>query len=293
MSSHPRLDVHQAITDSIISAIEAGTDGPSMPWHRSGASGLIPTNAATSKAYNGINILALWAACEVRGYTRSLWGTYKQWQSLDAQVRKGERACLVVFYKEFEVEPQADDDDGHRAVARASWVFNAAQVDGYTLPAEPAKAGPIERLATADAFVASTRANIQIGGDSAFYRRSTDHIQMPDEHRFFGPEQIRTENWYCVLGHELTHWAGADKRLNRTFGIRFGDDAYCMEELTAELGSAFLMAQLGITPQLREDHAHYIGHWLRVLKADKRAVFAAAAKASEAVRYLTSLQQEG
>ena len=110
---------------------------------------------------------------------------------------------------------------------------------------------------------------------------------MPDERLFRESDsEQRTQDWYSVLTHELGHFSGHEKRLNRQFGKRFADDAYCMEELCAELCSAFLCAELGITVQPRADHAHYIGHWLRVMTADKRAVFSAAAAASAAARYL-------
>lgn len=289
MTQRSPLDVHQSVTDHIIAAIEAGAGPASLPWHRTGASSIMPRNAATGQSYNGINVVALWATAQIRAYPLSVWGTYRQWQGLDAQVRKGEKAALVVFYKEFEVDPDPSDDadTGKRHVARASWVFNAAQVDGFTPPDAPAPLPPIARDARAEAFIAATGADIRVGGESAYYRPSTDHIQMPDEHLFRADGQQRSEDWYSVLTHELGHWSGAEKRLNRQFGKRFGDDAYAIEELVAELTSAFLCAELGITPQPRADHAHYIGHWLRVMKADKRAVFAASARASEAVRYLS------
>jgi len=129
-----KLDIHQIITDKIVALIEAGVDTFSLPWHRTGASSILPKNALTGNAYNGINVLSLWATAEEKAYPNSLWGTYKQFQSLDAQVRKGEKATLVVFYKEYDAEPdpQQIDDDGKRRVARASYVFNVAQVDGYT-----------------------------------------------------------------------------------------------------------------------------------------------------------------
>ena len=62
-----------------------------------------------------------------------------------------------------------------------------------------------------------------------------------------------------------------------------------MEELVAELGAAFLSADLGLTPEPREDHAAYIGHWLNVLKNDKRAIFTAASYAQRAADFLSNL----
>jgi antirestriction protein ArdC len=203
-------------------------------------------------------------------------------------VRRGERGSCVIFYKQYEVEPnQSDaDDDGKRRVARASFVFNVAQVDGFELPGL-LDLPPIERIARADALIAQTRAEILHGGEQAFYSRKYDCIQMPDDRLFTASDAgKRSEDYYAVLFHELTHWSGAEHRLGRELGKRFGDHAYAMEELIAELGSAFLCGSLSITPQPRPDHAGYIAHWLEVMKADKRAIFTAAAKASEAVSFL-------
>ncbi|MCB2052358.1 MAG: DUF1738 domain-containing protein, partial [Novosphingobium sp.] len=278
-----RIDVHQAITDKIVAMIEAGTDEVRLPWLRTGMSSILPRNAASGEHYNGINILSLWAACEERDYATSLWGTYRQWQSLDAQVRKGEKASLVVFYKQLEVDPDPEDDadNGLRHFARASWVFNIDQVDGYQATPQLDPLPPIMRDAQAEAFIAATGAAIRAGGERAYYDGLFDRIQMPDEQLFRADDAVtRSQDWYAVLTHELAHWSGAKARLDRQFGKRFGDDAYAMEELVAELSSAFLCAELGLTPVLRPDHAPYIKHWLEVMKGDKRAIFTAAAKAS-------------
>lgn len=291
MSEKKAFDVYQAVTDRIVAAIEGGANNPSLPWHRSGLSTLLPKNALTGKAYNGINVVSLWCEAQLREFPYAVWGTYKQWHEIGAQVRKGERSSLVIFYKEYEVQADGDraDDDGKRRVAKASFVFNAAQVDGFKAAEEPAALPPVEREARAEALIAATQAVIELGGESAYYRPSTDTIRMPDENRFRASDaSIRSQDWYSVLSHELGHWSGAKHRLAREFGKRFGDNAYCVEELTAELTSAMLCTELGITPTPRADHAHYIGHYLRLMKADKRAVFAAAAKAAEACTFIKS-----
>ena len=207
-------------------------------------------------------------------FSHSLWASYKQWQSLGAHVREGEKCSPIIFYKQFDVEPNPEDaaDDGSRRVARASRVFNVAQVDGFVIEALP-DLPPLERHARADAFIAATGADIRHGGEQAFYKPSTDHIQMPTEH-LFRREGRRSKDYYSILNHELTHWTSASNRLNRELGKHFGDDRYAAEELVAELGSAFLCAQLGISSVPRSDHAPYIAHWLKVLKADNRgAIF--------------------
>jgi antirestriction protein ArdC len=284
-----RKDIYSEITSQLIAAIEADPGKPELPWRKSSGPLFMPVNALTQNAYNGVNIVSLWVAAEVRGYSSPVWATYRQWQELGAQVRGGEKSSPVIFYKEFETDPDPDnaDDDGKRRVARASRVFNAAQVDGYAQPEEPWALGPVERLAAADRFVLATGARIEHGGESAFYRPSTDHIQMPSEGLFCGTATMtRSEGYYATLVHELTHWSGASSRLARDMGKRFGDHAYAAEELVAEIGAAFLCAELGITQEPRADHAQYLAQWLRLLKEDSRAIFAASAKAAEAASFL-------
>jgi antirestriction protein ArdC len=112
---------------------------------------------------------------------------------------------------------------------------------------------------------------------------------MTDEtHSIMGD---KVQLYYAVLSHEMTHWTRHETRLNRDFGRkRFGDAGYAMEELVAEVGAAFLCADLGITPQTREDHAAYIETWLTVLKDDKRPIFTAASHAQKAADHLHAYQ---
>ena len=282
------FDLHQHVTDQIIKAIEEGAGETKMPWQRLGIGNAVPANAHTSAEYRGVNILSLWASTILNDFPRSIWATFRQWKKLDCQVRKGEKGSCVIFYKEFEVDrdPGKPNDDGLRRVARASWVFNASQVEDYELPDIP-DMPPVERINRAENLVGATKADIHHGGDRAFYRPDQDFIQMPDDRLFNGStETKRSTDYYAILLHELTHWTSSSSRLDRQLGKRFGDEAYAMEELVAELGSAFLCAELGITRQPREDHASYIANWLQVLKDDKRAIFTAAARASEAASYI-------
>jgi len=294
MPATPTLrDIHAEVTASIIAAIEANPGTPQLPWLRSTQPLHLPRNVLTKNAYQGINILQLWATGIVRGYEHQLWASYRQWAQLGAQVRSGERGTPVAFYRQYEVEPKANDpdDDGNRRVLKTSTVFNIHQVTGYAAPASPPPlalpADPWAPLEPVEDFVATTGADIRHGGDQAYFHRTKDFIQMPERTSFIGTEtSTPLEAYYSVLFHELTHWTGASSRLNRTFGQRFGDQTYAAEELVAELGAAFVSAELGVTPAPRADHAQYLAHWLTLLKSDKRAIFVAAAKASEAVRYL-------
>ena len=255
-----------ACTPSFSAKACAGEFRP--PWHRSAGNSTRPVNVASKKHYRGLNVLSLWAAADDKGYAPGTWGTYRQWSEAGAQVRKGEKASYVVFYKEITIKTDEDGDDetDTRLFARATPVFAAEQVDGYAAPALPEPlANPVEPIERAEAFIAATGAIVHHGGSRAFYRRSTDDIHLPPREAFRGtPTSTAAEAYYSIKLHELTHWSGAESRCNRQFGKRFGDDAYAIEGLVAELGAAFLCADLEITDVPRADHAQYLDSWLKL-----------------------------
>ena len=284
--------VHQSIyrnvTDKIIAAIEAGADAFKMPWHTGDASTSMPVNAATDAAYRGINVLSLWVESLEKNYPSGYWASYMQWQDLGAQVRKGERGATIIFYKRLDGgDPeQSLETKGRPFVARASRVFNAAQVEGWTPPL-PLPMPEFEKNNQVEAFVAATGASVRHGFSMAKYRRDLDDIEMPSPGWFIGTNTSTPLQSYCaILLHELTHWSGASHRLDREFGHRFGDKAYAFEELVAELGAAFLCSMLGIANEPRPDHAAYVSSWLEVLGKDSQAIFTAANRAQLAVEYL-------
>ncbi len=310
-----KIDVHEAITQKIIAAIQAGAGTFEMPWHRPGVAFTIPKNASTDKAYRGSNILSLWIDADAKKFEHQVWATYKQYAELGAQVRKGEKGSIIVKYGEWvpKQKPGAvageqpkrqgeNDDDGKRLFAKAAWVFNIDQVDApdelreRLLPASSQRPDLTTQLAHVDAFIAATGAEFREGGQRAFYRHRDsrgegDFIQMPPRDLFTGTAtSTPTESFESTRLHELTHWAGAEHRLNRKFGERFGDKEYAFEELVAELSAAFLCAELAITNTPRADHAQYCASWLEVLKGDAKAIFTAASLATRAVAYLNELQ---
>lgn len=288
--SKERFDIHQHITNQIITMIEAGAGEFQLPWHRGSGCILRPTNIASKKAYRGVNIVALWAASEVSGFTSGVWGTYRQWTEAGANVRKGEKATYVVFYKEIDCTAEDGSDSSKRMFARATPVFAAEQVDGFAMEASDGVA--IEPIAAAENLVVASGAIISHGGSRAFYRPSTDSIQLPFRESFVGTKtSTPAESYYSTLLHELTHWTSHKSRCDRELGKRFGDDAYAMEELIAELGAAFLCAELGVALDPRPDHAQYLTSWLSVLKSDNRAIFTAASKASAASDFLLGLRE--
>lgn len=286
-----RFDIHQHVTNQIIAAIETGVGEFRLPWHRSAGNIMRPVNIASKHAYRGVNILTLWAAADACGYSSGTWGTYKQWSEAGAQVRKGEKAAYVVFYKEITVASEDSAEADTRLFARATPVFAAEQVEGYEAPVVEAVASVFSPIEVAESFVAKTGAIVHHGGNRAYYRPSTDSIQLPPRGAFIGSAtSTPAEAYVSTKLHELVHWTSAETRCNRQLGKRFGDEAYAMEELIAELGAAFLCADLSITDTPRPDHAQYLDSWLSVLKADKKAIFTAASKASQAAAFLASLQ---
>jgi antirestriction protein ArdC len=279
-------DVYRKVTDAIVNAIESGAGAYRMPWTVRQDRGYSPISVGSAKPYRGINTLVLWAQTQSKGYSSALWGTYQQWRELGGQVRKGEHGSPVVYWGTYEKQTAEDDEDGqsHRALfAKGYSVFNIEQVDGCKLPKrfEP-KLSHNERIAHAEAFFATVGMRVRDGGNRAFYRPDTpEAVYMPAFDQF--PDRV---DYYSVLAHETTHWTSHVSRCDRQLGKRFGDDAYAVEELIAELGSAYTMARLELELTPRADHAQYIGSWLKVLRSDKRAIFSAASKAQQAADFL-------
>jgi antirestriction protein ArdC len=296
-----KQSIHDRVTATILEQIDGSPGDPVMPWHQPAGSTLhIPKNATTDSAYRGLNILMLWIAADMKQYPKGLWASYKQWAGIGAQVRKGEKAAQVVFYRQFDVEPSAEDDKpapaeagGKRRVLRTSSVFNAAQVDNFETPLLQAPdLGPVRRSAEFDRFVAATGAKINHGGHRAFYSLVTDEITMPEETSFVGTATMdRDLGYMSVLAHELSHWCGAKHCLDRQLGNRFGSQAHAAEEVIAEMTAAFVCAELGLASEPRADHAQYIAHYLKLLRDDSRAIFSAAAAASNAAAYLFSFSK--
>lgn len=279
----PKTNIFDAITDKIIAVIEAGEAKGGITWNGQGAIAGLPRNLKTGAAYNGVNVLLLWAESQEKGYTSPYWLTYKQAVDMGGNVRKGEKGTQGIFFgsREIEEENEAGDTETRRAAfAKSFFVFNLDQCEGIETPAALPACEEWQAIEAAELLLKKSGATIIEGGTKAFYRPSTDTIQMPDRSRF-----ETAGNFYAVNLHELTHWTGHPTRCARDLKNRFGDEAYAMEELVAELGAAFLCAETGIFGKV-ENHASYIKSWLKVLKNDKRAIVTAASKASQAARFL-------
>ena len=288
----PRVDHHQKIVDVIISQLADGV----LPWHKPWrtADGVVSKPLRENGVpYQGINILTLWAASIEGGFMSPYWMTYRQAKEHGGQVRKGETATHVFFAKQLKPRPNESEDEEKTAskpthVRRAYAVFNTSQIDG--LPSKYDEMAPFVNPDERDEHCANWFARLDVdvrhGGDRACYNFLSDTIRMPSFEAFKS-----ANDYYAALGHEAVHSTGASHRLDRSFGSLggFGSRAYAREELVAELGSAFLCADLGISSSPREDHASYLATWLRLLKDEPRALFEAASLAQRAVEYLHGL----
>lgn len=275
----------ERITNRIITQLETGDHNTTIRplWHRNPTS-WFPTNATTGKPYGGVNVVILADTADEHDYDTALWATYKQWQSQDAQVRKGERGTRLIKWVTKKSEPDSantDADKQQRLLPVTFTVFNASQVDNWQPPITEFAHTPIER---AERWIANTGAAINHQGNRAYYRPSSDQITMPEPTQF--EDRI---DYYAVTCHELIHWTAHPTRLDRPSATRDTDE-YAFEELIAELGAAFTCARLGLSNEPRVDHADYLAYYIALLKTDPAILVKAASRAQRATEHLESLQ---
>lgn len=304
-----KRDNHQEVTDRIVTALEQGVTPWACPWDRTLG---LPRNGTTNRPYSGMNILLTWAA----GFGDPRWYTFdnamtlngwkveyekvgrrnvKRWvwdgdgdapgKSWDCGVRKGEKSTKILHYKRI---TKTDKDEAGEETTR-SWlnikvwsVFNHEQITWLKGQEPKLNSNPIDvdtACEAASELFGALPTVIKHGTPSACYSPSSDEIHLP------APEAFKTaDDYWSTRAHETVHWTGAKTRCDRKIRNRFGSDEYAFEELVAELGAAFLAAEVGLTAKLQ--HSAYIGHWLKVLKGDKHAIFRAAKLATQAVTWV-------
>jgi len=268
---------HAALTAAIIADLERGVAPWVRPWTTTGLSDL-PSNIVSKRPYHGANVLALWMRQTALAYPTAEWVTFKQARDLGGCVRKGEHGSPIFFVSAFERE--GDNGETKRIPFLKSYtVFNVAQVDGLPLRTIPEPRPEAARLEDVETFLRDVGATVRHGGDAAYYSPGLDLIVLPERDAF-----ADAASYYGTALHEHAHWTGAKPRLDRTFGKRFGDNAYAFEELVAELSAAFLCAALAIPGRLQ--HPEYIGHWATILGGDNQAIWTAGARATDAVAFL-------
>lgn len=293
-----KIPFFKQVADRLIEQLEQGTAPWQRPWKAGVSSGMLPINATSGKRYKGINAIQLLS----RGFNDPRWLTYKQGQSIGAQVRKGEKGTLVQYYQ-FE-EEQIKLDQAGRPVRDSSGdpikvrvklerpkvftavVFNAEQVDGL-----PSLGQPIEQkwnsVERAEQILAASQAKIiHTNGNRAFYRSSTDEIHLPERGQF-----PSANAYYATALHELGHWTGHESRLGRDLANPFGSEAYAKEELRAEIASMILGEELGIGHDPGQ-HAAYVASWIKVLKEDPREILRAAQDAEKIHDFVLAFEQK-
>lgn len=282
---------YQVVTDRIIAMLEAGTRPWSQPW---GATGGGRPLRFDGKPYRGANVLNLWAAGMSRGFVSRHWMTYKKAQELGAQVRKGAKSEYAFYVGTINRTEERNGEEVDRTIPflKAYNVFNTAEIDGlpgqYGVVAPVATLDESARMPECDTWIAGTGARIVHGGGRAFYSPSADQIHMPEFSSFDSAQR-----YYSTAFHEMAHWTGHGKRLDRLTHKVFGDPSYAFEEWVAELSASYLCADLSVNSEPREDHASYLASWLKALKADNRNIFRAASYAEKACTFLHDLQPAG
>jgi antirestriction protein ArdC len=289
-------DICEQITAAIIAELEKGVMPWSKPW--AGLGGPVMPRRHSGERYRGINILILWGKAEAAGYRAPHWMTFKQALEYGGNVRKGEKGTQIVYTNRVtksETNEVGEDVERSFGFLKSYSVFNAEQIENLPAKFVPKEPIAVEELDAKDwtaygeafAWFEAIPAEVIHRGDKAFYIPSLDRIELPERDKFFSPQ-----SYFSTRAHETCHWTKIESRLNRDFGAaRFGDAGYSMEELVAELGAAFTMAELGMVPAIREDHAPYIKTWLAVLKNDSKAILTAAAKASDALEFMSKFQK--
>lgn len=281
------FDLYQTVTDQIVSMLEAGV----VPWRSpilGRASAGHPKNLNTGKQYRGVNVFLLAFTAYAKGYGSSYWLTFNQAKERGGNVRKGEKSSMVVFWKQYETKDKQSGEPVRVPVLRYYNVFNAEQLDGIDAPDAsnytPLDFHPIDEAEKIVAGYAGSPAISHDGGQQAFYNPLVDSVHMPDKTRF-----ATVEEYYSTLFHELSHSTGHKTRLDRADGMKpvaYASTDYGKEELVAEMSAAFLCGHAGIHPTVIGNQAAYLDGWLKVIKADKKLVIAAAGQAQKAADWI-------
>jgi antirestriction protein ArdC len=287
-----RPDLYQRVTYAIIADLAKGLRPWARPWSTyHSAAALRRPQRHNGEPYRGINTVLLWVRAAEQGYRSPTWLTFRQAVTFGGRVRAGEQGATVVYadrYLRREDREGGVETERFIPFLKAYTVFNVEQIDGLPerfVVAEPPD-DPGQIIPYAEAFFSNLDARVRHMGNDAFYSPTSDLVQLPRRSAF-----ADLIGYYSVLAHECVHWTGHPSRLGRAFDPRgFGGEGCAREELVAEIGAAFLCADLGLSLVPREDHAIYIDGWLKVLGREKRFIFAAAADAQKACDFLHALQ---
>ena len=288
-----KKDHYQEITNAFIELLESEKGNFIKTWQDNNLNGHF--NIKTKKAYRGTNIFTTAISTFKNGFNSNEWGSFKQWQEKGFKVNKGQKATYIIFFEMIENKKAQLKGEEKKVIPliKGFPIFNADQTTYKNTEeylkniGQLVKALEFKEISNIiiDNLVSNTKAIIKHGGNRAFYSPVSDFIQMPNKQSFKEVENISKEvGYYSTLLHELSHWTGNSKRLNREIFNKFGSNAYAFEELVAEISSGFLCTILELVKMPTPNHAKYINNWLEVLKSDKKAIvkaFALAQKSSD------------
>ncbi len=284
--------IYEDVTAKIIEQLEMGVAPWRKPW--TGGNTQMPRNAVSNRPYSGINVWLLWLASEANGWSSGRWATYRAWNRIGGHVNRGEKGTKVTYWNVSDKKTVDPDTNGKQTEKR----FFLRTYTAFAL--EQCGGDALERLYTslstkqfidfepAEKAIAATGADIRHGGERAFYAPASDFIKLPPKASF-----ATEPDYYSTALHELTHWTGNQNRLNRLDWLaRFGDNRYGVEELVAEMGAAYLTAALEVpNTSAAANSASYLADWLRVLRADSRAIFTVATAAQKAADYILAFSR--
>lgn len=299
-------EIYEHVTNKIIHLLESHLEEWNKPWISVDQDNEPARNPGTDRYYRGINQFLLSLELMEKGYLKNIWMTYAQISDQGGQVLKSEKAAPVIFYKTafidrknkyykpeivktMDLNTRIENGIDKVPIIKLYHVFNVAQTKGlpdeyYTIPEKVIELNEIQKHEAAENLIIATGADVEYRmSNKAYFDPGSDKIVLPLREQFNSVEDL-----YGTSLHELIHWSGEPHRLNRIKGKVFGDQNYAGEELVAELGSAFLCANLGISKPITQNTA-YIKNWLTVMKSNSRAIFSASAEAGRAVDYILEL----
>ena len=280
-----KVSIHEKIANQVIEAMKTSGNDWIRPW--AVPSDQQPTSIVTDKEYTGVNWLILSLAKFDQNFTTGKWATYRGWQKLGAQVKKGSKGHQIIYFNTVKVDDQNSEKSKTIPYAKPYTVFNADQVEGYDFSEIDAMFHDMPDTVADDL---ANKIGVKIVNDNktqACYIPSKDTINMPMQSQF---EDL--ESYAATLLHEIVHWTSHKDRCDRNIKNKHGTKDYAFEELIAELGSAMLCGSLNISVRPREEHAKYLNIWIAKLSENPKAIFSASAKAQKAVNFILDRRNE-
>lgn len=271
--------------DTLLADLINRMDKGELPWRRpwkNQSQPQLPTRA-DGQPFSGTNLWLLAMQMAMQGWSNPRFYTFHQAKELGGFVRKGEKGCPAILYKQTAVEDDGGDDPKVLRFLKSYICFNAEQIEGlpeacYQVPPPV----PVDPDAV-NAFFCGIDFSLLHKGDMAFYNPEGDQIVMPHPSQF---EDL--DRYNATLGHELIHWTGAKHRLDRKLETYRYRDCRAREELVAELGALQLGILIGlpVEEKLFDNHAGYLQSWVRILKDHPAELIKASGRASKAVDFL-------